>query len=264
MTKPITLLTCGILISLGACAAPLQPTPQWQSLTLDDFENVNGSDTTWTQRDDVIVCSGIPNGGARLIAPVTNFELELDWKHHVYGGNAGVFLWCPESAFTDLPPGALPRSGIEVQVLDLGYEENWFNQHGKQSDWFTSHGDVFPVGASTMTATTPQITYTYADGSTAVVGNPKSSRSFPTQRLTNGVGEWNHYRILAVDGHVTLWVKGLHFKRATINCDITPVVPAAHVVLKPRANRTRSFKASTTTASNHVSGTVLFDDLAFC
>ena len=209
MTKLTTLFTCGILISLGACAAPLQPTPQWQSLTLDDFENVNGSDTTWTQRDDVIVCSGIPNGGARLIAPVTNFELELDWKHHVYGGNAGVFLWCPESAFTDLPPGALPRSGIEVQVLDLGYEENWFKQNGKQSDWFTSHGDVFPVGASTMTATTPQITYTYADGSSAVVGNPKSSRSFPTQRLTNGVGEWNHYRILAVDGHVTLWVNGV-------------------------------------------------------
>ena len=87
---------------------------------------------------------------ARSKAPFTNFEMVLEWRHHEAGGNSGVFVWCPESAFTDLPPGTLPRSGIEVQVLDPGYETQWLQSKGKRSDWFTSHGDVFPVGASTM------------------------------------------------------------------------------------------------------------------
>jgi hypothetical protein len=180
----------------------------WRELTLDDFVNVNGTPETWTERDGMIVCSGKPNGGARTKAPFTNFEMVLEWKHHVYAGNAGVFIWCPESAFTDLPPGQLPRSGIEIQVLDLGYEENHKKSTGKHSDWFTSHGDVFPVGGSKMKAFTPEITYTYPDGSSAKVGSPGSSRSFPTQRLTNAVGEWNHYYIRAINGEVRLWVNG--------------------------------------------------------
>lgn len=180
----------------------------WTTLTLDDFVNVNGNADTWTDRDGVIVCTGKPNGGARSKTQLTNFELVLEWKHHVHAGNAGVFLWCPESAFTDLPPGTLPRSGIEVQVLDLGYEENHIKSKGVPSDWFTSHGDVFPVGASKMTAFTPEITYTLDDGMTAKVGNPKSSRSFPSKRLTRPVGEWNHYYIRAINGEVRLWVNG--------------------------------------------------------
>ena len=181
----------------------------WRELSLADFENVNGTAETWTERDGMIVCSGKPNGGARMKTPLTNFEMVCEWKHHVYAGNAGIFLWCPESAFTDLPPGQLPRSGIEIQVLDIGYEENWEKSKGSPSNWFTSHGDVFPVGASKMKAFTPEITYTYADGSSAKVGNPNSSRSFPTERLSNAVGEWNHYYIRAINGEVRLWVNGV-------------------------------------------------------
>ncbi len=180
----------------------------WRELTLADFVNVNGTAETWTERDGMIVCSGKPNGGARTKTEFTNFEMVCEWKHHVYAGNAGVFIWCPESAFTDLPPGQLPRSGIEIQVLDLGYEENWEKSKGSPSGWFTSHGDVFPVGASGMKAFTPEITYTYPDGSSAKVGSPGSSRSFPTQRLSNAVGEWNHYYIRAINGEVRLWVNG--------------------------------------------------------
>jgi hypothetical protein len=181
----------------------------WRELSLADFENVNGTAETWTERDGMIVCSGKPNGGARMKTELTNFEMVCEWKHHVYAGNAGVFIWCPESAFTDLPPGQLPRSGIEIQVLDIGYEENHVKSKGKPSDWFTSHGDVFPVGSSKMKAFTPEITYTYADGSSAKVGNPNSSRSFPTERLSNAVGEWNHYYIRAINGEVRLWVNGV-------------------------------------------------------
>lgn len=180
----------------------------WTELNLDDFENVNGEADTWTEKDGSIVCSGKPLGGARTKKTYANFEMVLEWKHHTHAGNSGVFIWCPESAFTDLPPGKLPRSGIEVQVLDLGYETNWEKSKGAPSDWFTSHGDVFPVGASSMKAFTPTIDYSKTDGSTFTVGNPKSSRSFPTMRLVREAGEWNHYYIRAINGEVRLWVNG--------------------------------------------------------
>ena len=180
----------------------------WRELTLADFENVNGTAETWTERDGMIICSGKPNGGARMRTELTNFEMVCEWRHLEYAGNAGIFIWCPESAFTDLPPGSLPRSGIEVQILDLGYEENWEKSKGSPSNWFTSHGDVFPVGSSKMKAFTPEITYTYPDGSSAKVGKPTSSRSFPQKRLTNAAGEWNHYYIRAINGEVRLWVNG--------------------------------------------------------
>ena len=180
----------------------------WTKLSLKDFENVNGNADTWTEKDGVIICSGKPNGGARLKQQLTNFEMVVEWQHHVYSGNAGVFVWCPESAFTDLPPGTLPRSGIEVQVLDLGLEENWLKSKGTHSDWFTSHGDVFPVGASKMTAFTPEITYKDEAGADFKVGNPQSSRSFPTERLTKPIGQWNHYYIRCINGEVRLWVNG--------------------------------------------------------
>lgn len=180
----------------------------WDALTLDDLVNVNGEPDTWREVDGVLVCSGKPLGGARTRKEYTNFELVLEWKHHTFAGNSGLFLWCPESAFTDLPPGTLPRSGIEVQVLDLGYEQNWLESKGAHSDWFTSHGDVFPVGASSMQAITPTITYTADDGTPFTVGSPDSTRSFPTRRLTRPAGEWNHYYVRAINGEVRLWVNG--------------------------------------------------------
>jgi len=189
----------------------------WVDLTLDDFVNVNGNADTWQQVDGHILCSGVPLGGARTHQQYRNFELVVEWKHHTHAGNSGIFLWCPESAFTDLPAGTLPRSGIEVQVLDLGYEENWMLEKGSPSNWFTSHGDVFPVGASSMTAATPQIEYDGVDGNAYAVGSATSSRSFPTQRLVKPVGEWNHYAIRAVDGEVRLWVNGVEVNRGT-NC----------------------------------------------
>ena len=212
--RPMSLLVlaCAVLTPVVMQNAPLQKAfldgEGWARLSLKDFENVNGNADTWTEKDGVIICSGKPNGGARMKKALTNFEMVVEWKHHVYAGNAGVFVWCPESAFTDLRPGKLPRSGIEVQVLDLGYEERHLKSKGKHSNWFTSHGDVFPVGTSKMTAFTPEITYKSDKGVEYKVGNPKSSRSFPTERLSNGVGEWNHYYIRAINGEVRLWVNG--------------------------------------------------------
>lgn len=180
----------------------------WTTLTLADFVNVNGDPGTWTQKDGVILCTGRPVGGARSQKVYTNFEMVIEWRHEKHAGNSGVFLWCPDSAFKDLPPGTLPRSGIEVQVLDLGYEENWEKSRKSPSNWFTSHGDVFPVGGSKMKAFTPEIEYQGAGGASYKVGKPGSPRSFPTRRLVRPAGEWNHYYIRAINGEVRLWVNG--------------------------------------------------------
>ncbi|QDU66356.1 3-keto-disaccharide hydrolase [Engelhardtia mirabilis] len=207
--RPALLVSTLFSLHLIGCASTHEVgAGGWTELTLEDFVNVNGDTNTWTESDGVILCSGRPLGGARTKQIYRNFELTLDWRHLEHAGNSGVFLWCPESAFTDLPPGTLPRSGIEVQVLDLGYEENWEASKGAPSDWFTSHGDVFPVGGSSMVARTPTIDYVDDRGEAYTVGSPTSSRSFPTARLVRPAGEWNHYRIVAIDGAVRLWVGG--------------------------------------------------------
>lgn len=213
--RPWWLLAAGCLVVPPFALQPAAPLPKafvtgegWRPLGLADFVAVNGAPDTWSEQDGVIVCTGKPLGGARSQHPLTNFELVLEWRHLELAGNSGVFLWCPEAAFTDLPPGQLPRSGIEVQVLDLDYEARWLRDKGKHSDWFTSHGDVFPVGSSTMKAFTPTATYEADDGTKFTVGNPDSSRSFPTRRLTRPAGQWNHYYVRAIHGEVRLWVNG--------------------------------------------------------
>ena len=115
-----TALRCLALAAVPLCLHPVQDEAPlakayitgegWTELSLDDFVNVNGDADTWTEKDGVIVCTGKPVGGARTHKEYTNFELVLEWKHRQHAGNSGVFLWCPESAFTDLPPGSLPRS----------------------------------------------------------------------------------------------------------------------------------------------------------
>ena len=128
-----------------------------------------------------------------------------EWKHKKHAGNSGVFVWASQASIDKLAAGkgALP-DGIEVQVLDLGYETNWEKQKGKPSDWFTSHGDVFPTGPAKMKPFPP------------VAANGR--RSFPTKNLTKGINEWNHYYIRAINGDVRLWVNGEEVSGGT-NCD---------------------------------------------
>jgi hypothetical protein len=130
----------------------------------------------------------------RTRKPVTNFELVAQWRHLQSGGNSGIFVWAPERALEGIKPGTLPRGGIEVQVLDHGYAEQYEKSSGKKADWFTTNGDVFPVGTSRMTPFPPL--------------SPDGSRSFPRKNLSKGVGQWNHYYVRAINGEVRLWVNG--------------------------------------------------------
>lgn len=178
----------------GPCACITGEEPGWRALSLADFENVNCSPDTWTETNGVIRCTGRPIGVIRSRQPYTNFELVVQWRHLTSGGNSGVFLWASEEALRGLKPDQLPPGGIEVQVLDHGYAEQYEKQTGKKPDWFTTHGDVFPVGRSRMTPFPPAA--------------PNGQRSFPRKRLSKGVGEWNHYYVRALNGEVRLWVNG--------------------------------------------------------
>ena len=165
----------------------------WNALGESDFVNVNCDPDTWTWKDGVAHCTGQPVGVVRSQKQYKNLELVVQWRHLKSAGNSGVFVWTPEKSLTDLKPGKLPH-GIEVQVLDLGYAEQFEKREGKKPDWFTAHGDVFPVGDSKMTAFAPTA--------------PGGKRSFPAKELSKGVGQWNHYYIRAINGEVRLWVNG--------------------------------------------------------
>ena len=166
----------------------------WRTLTSVDFAAVNGTPQTWIWNGDAVRCSGEPVGVTRSTKEYANFELTARWRHLKPGGNSGFFVWATEDSLRGIKPGELPRGGIEVQVLDHGYTEQYEKSSGKKADWFTTHGDVFPVGTSKMTPFSPT--------------SPNGVRSFPSKSLGRGVNEWNHYYIRAINGEIRLWVNG--------------------------------------------------------
>ena len=200
--SPRLFLCLGLLAAPAVADDPTIPArafvdgsgPGWRSLGATDFVNVNCDPGTWAWEGGTVHCTGQPVGVTRTREPLGNFELVARWRHLKAGGNSGFFAWAPEAAMKDLKPNSLPRGGIEVQVLDHGYTEQYEAQTGRKADWFTTHGDVFPVGTSRMTPFAPM--------------SPDGSRSFPSKRLSKGVGEWNHYYIRCMNGEVRLWVNG--------------------------------------------------------
>lgn len=194
------MLMCGLGLGLAAESAE-RPKAfidgsglGWRELTLSDFTNVNCHAGTWSTRDNLIVCTGQPVGVTRSTVLYTNFEMVVEWRHLKSGGNSGVFLWASSEALTGLKPGQLPPGGIEVQILDHGYAEQYEKEQKRKPDWFTTNGDVFPVGTSKMRPFPPV--------------SPGGERSFPRKNLSKGFGEWNHYYIRAINGEVRLWVNG--------------------------------------------------------
>ena len=149
---------------------------------LSGWVNVNCAPETWSVKDGVIHCTGVPTGALRTERQYENFELELEWRHLKSGGNAGIFIWSSPLA----APGVPFLRAIEVQVLDHGY-----NANGK-NEWYTTHGDVFPIHGSTMKP----------------FGRHRGERSFPSEERSKPSPEWNQYRIVATNGVVRLSVNG--------------------------------------------------------
>jgi hypothetical protein len=166
----------------------------WSVLGEKDFTPVNGAPDTWSWKGGVLHCTGRPVGVMRTRKQYTNFELVVQWKHLESGGNSGVFVWAPEASLKDLKPGHLPKSGIEVQILDHGYTQKFEKATGKKAINFTTNGDVFPYGTAKMRPLPPT--------------SPNGIRGFPRKNLSKGFGEWNHYYVRAVNAEIRLWVNG--------------------------------------------------------
>lgn len=166
--------------------------PGWRTLGEADFTNVNCASNTWSWRDGVLHCTGQPVGVLRTTHAFTNLELVVEWRHLKPAGNSGVFLWTVPESVVGLPAGRLPR-GIEIQILDHGYAEQYEKRTGKKGDWFTTHGDVFAVGVGLKPF--PPL-------------SPNGSRSFPKSERSRPSPEWNHYYVRAVNGEVRLSVNG--------------------------------------------------------
>jgi hypothetical protein len=145
---------------------------------------MNVAPETFTARDNMIVSTGKPIGMLRSDRMYENFIMELEWRHMKSAGNAGVFLWGD-----GIPAVGIGFTrGIEVQILDNGYDRKGLNES------FTTHGDIFPVHGATMTPL----------GRLSKTG----VRSFPTEERSKSSPEWNHYRIVANNGTVSLSVNG--------------------------------------------------------
>jgi len=175
-----------ILIALGVfCLGPGFTVPAdaafeplFNGENLDGWVNVNCAPETWTVRDGMIVCTGVPTGVLRTVDMYENFVLDLEWRHLNKGGNAGLFVHADALPAPGIP---FPRS-IECQILD-----------GNQ-------GDIFGIAGAVLVPDKP---------------HPKGwSRALPSEERMNPTGEWNHYRVVSRHGMLTLAVNGKIVTRA--------------------------------------------------
>ena len=153
--------------------------PLFNGKNLDGWVLVNTAPATWTVKDNMLICSGKPIGEIRTNRMYQNFIMEVEWRHMVPKGNAGIFVWADDITARGVP---FHRS-IEVQVLENAYG----NTRG-----YTTHGDIFPIHGAKMTP----------------INGRGGSRAFPTENRSNPSPEWNHYRITCIDGTISLAVNG--------------------------------------------------------
>lgn len=162
---------------------PTRQEADWQPLfngvDLAGWRLVNTPSDTWSFQDGVLRCTGKPIGELRTEQMYQNFEMEIEWRHLVPGGNAGIFVWADDITARGVPF----HRGIEVQVLENAYGNT--NSH-------TTHGDIFPIHGAQMKP----------------INGRGGQRAFPTKLRSKPSPEWNHYRIVCLDGTISLAVNG--------------------------------------------------------
>lgn len=183
-------LTLTVLLSPCLAYAQAPEVELFNGKDLSGWHNINCAPTTFSVKDGAIYSTGAPICELRTERMYENFVLDVEWMHLTPKGNAGVFIWADP-----LPARGQPfLRAIEVQVLD-----------GRETPNYTSHGDIFPIHGAKMTPNHP---------------HPGGwDRSLPTEKRAKPAGQWNHYRITADRGRVTLEVNG---KAVSGGYDITP------------------------------------------
>jgi hypothetical protein len=181
-----------LLLTAVFLCSPSQFVPLFNGENLDGWTIVNGDKSTWVASEGMIVTTGKPTGVIRTNSMYENFILELEWKHAVENGNAGLFVWSDP-----LPAKGVPFTrSIEVQIMD-----------GKELDWYTTHGDIFSIWGASMVPDDPHPMGTHIE------------RCLPSERRSKGAPEWNHYVVTCIDGQINLSVNGAFVSGAR---EVTP------------------------------------------
>ena len=184
----MSLLSAALVLCVvmsGLCRADEEGfVPLFNGKDLSCWVPCNIAPETFSVRDGRLVTTGAPVGTIRTEKMYENFIIEFDWRHMKSGGNSGLFIWADGLPVT----GSAFSRGIEVQILDPG-----FNVPGK-NEWYSTHGDIFAVNGAKLT----------------VAGriSPNGQRSFPQEERTKPSPEWNHYRVVANNGDISLSVNG--------------------------------------------------------
>jgi 3-keto-disaccharide hydrolase len=194
--KPLPVLAALLLAVVAALPALTDDAkkddafvPMFDGKTLKGWHNVNCAPDTFTVKDGEIITTGKPTGYLRTEKQYENFIAEFDWKHIPPKpgevGNSGFFVWADPIPAV----GTGYTRGIEVQVLvNLTYK----NKKGEITA--TSQGDLFSIHGAHCTPDRP---------------HPSGwERCLPSEDHCKGEGEWNHYRVEANDGRITLAVNG--------------------------------------------------------
>ncbi len=182
-----------IVVGLVNSASQAQTTSEdgFRSLldgkSLSGWVQVNTAPSTWSMQDGLLVCSGKPIGEIRTEKMYQNFIMEIEWRHMLPKGNAGIFIWADDITARGQPF----HRGIEVQVLENAYGDG---------QGHTTHGDIFPIHGATMVPINGR-------------GGARSGRAFPTDKRSKPSPEWNHYRIDCNDGDISLAVNGQQVTR---------------------------------------------------
>lgn len=172
-----TILLC--LAWSSSAGAQEDFTPLFNGKDLSGWVNVNCAPGTFTVKDGIIVSTGKPHGVIRTEKQYENFIFEVEWKHVVPMGNAGLFIWSDPIPAIGKP---FTRS-IEVQILD-----------GRETANYTSHGDIFSIQGASCKPDRP---------------HPNGwDRCLPSEKRCKPAGEWNHYRVECKDGAIKLSVNG--------------------------------------------------------
>jgi hypothetical protein len=182
-----------LLLSLGLTQRPPAPAvgaPLFNGRDLTGWHNINCAPGTFTVKEGEIRSTGVPICEIRTERMYENFVLDVEWMHETPRGNAGVFIWADARPAVGQPF----LRAVEIQVLD-----------GRETENYTSHGDIFPIQGAKMTPDRPH-----------PGGWP---RSLPIEKRAKPAGQWNHYRITADRGRVTLEVNG---KAVSGGYDISP------------------------------------------
>jgi len=185
MKRSVLIVSVAMLVSAWVPAGETDSSdegfvPLFNGENLDGWANVNCAPTTWSVRDGMIVCTGKPTGVLRTTRQYENFILELEWRHLVKGGNAGLFVHSHPITACGVPF----TKSIEIQIMD------------------GNHGDVFAIHGAALKPDRP---------------HPRGwMRALPTEKRAHPAGgEWNHYRVESRDGQILLAVNGAVVTKAS-------------------------------------------------